>query len=72
MITKSIELNEQEAKAVVELLNVAIKAVGISDGGTLATNASYLANKIYQPFVPVPEAEGKKEEVKKEVPKKKK
>lgn len=46
----SIEFTESEAAQLVKIIDVAVKQVGIADGGELANNGVYFLNKINQAF----------------------
>lgn len=55
---KVIEITQSEANQLIKILDFAVKQIGIGDGGEVANNAIYFANKINQAFL-----EKNKEEV---------
>lgn len=46
----SIEFTSQEADILLNLLNLSVKNIGISDGGATAQNATYFFKKITDAF----------------------
>ena len=48
--TTSLPLTKQEANALIKILDLSVKSVGISDGGKVAQNATYFFNKISTAF----------------------
>lgn len=50
MKTSKIDFTENEAQATINLINVAVKSVGLDDGGGNAQNGIYLINKFKAAF----------------------
>ena len=48
--SKLVEITENEASQLIKILDLAVKQVGILDGGEVANNAIYFANKLNQAF----------------------
>jgi len=50
MKTVNIELNEEEANQLIKVLDLALKQVGLSDGGEMANSSLYFLNKFNTAF----------------------
>ena len=46
----SFELDAEEAAQLVRIINIAVKQVGLEDGGDTANNGVYFLNKINKAF----------------------
>jgi hypothetical protein len=46
----SIEFSEQEATALLQIINQAVKVTGLEDGGNMASNGIFFVKKIQQAF----------------------
>jgi hypothetical protein len=55
--TANIELNKEEANLFLELMHIAVKNIGLEDGGKTANNAIYFTNKIKVAFKEEPKEE---------------
>ncbi len=46
----TFQLNAEEAAQLVKIINIAVKQVGLEDGGETANNGVYFLNKINKAF----------------------
>lgn len=58
----NIEFTEEEATQLIKVMDLAVRQVGVSDGGEVANNALYFIKKLNEAFAGVQEHESVEKE----------